>query len=113
MAENEPMDDVRFAEEILKGLPTTAVPAALSARILADFDRVMAPSRIRLVVGRIGERLWPGAPIWQPASILALSLAIGLMVGAFLPAPVTPLMKADQTIAALDTASEVDLDKDL
>ncbi len=35
--------------------------------------------------GRLGETVWPGAPLWQPACALALSLMIGLGVAAFAP----------------------------
>jgi hypothetical protein len=108
MRDNERTDDARFAEDILKGLPTAAVPAGLEARILADFDRVR-PGRRSAFLARLGERLWPGAPAWQPASVLALSLAIGLMAGTFVP---SPTVTTDQVITALDTTPDMDLDRD-
>ena len=65
MSDNERMDDAQFVHQILTSLPTTAVPAALEARLLADFDRLAARSGLWR---RIGDRLWPGVPAWKPAS---------------------------------------------
>jgi hypothetical protein len=116
MGETEQMDDARFVDAILKSLPTMAVPAALEARILADFDHRAGRRRFG-ILGRVGERLWPGAPAWQPASVLALSLAAGLMVGVFVPSPTTTTTVATTTtestaIAALDTVPEMGLDRE-
>jgi hypothetical protein len=112
MGENERMDDAGFTHEILKGLPTTMVPATLAARILGDFDRVAArPSKLTAMLARIGERLWPGAPVWQPASVLAFSLVIGLTAGAILPSPGTAAAVSDQVaVAALDATPDMDMD---
>lgn len=112
MGENERKDDARFAQEILKVLPTMAVPAALQARILSDFDHVAArPGKRTGMLVRIGERLWPGVPVWQPASVLAFSLVIGLTAGAFLPSPGTTAAVSDQVVvAALDTTPDMDMD---
>lgn len=111
------MDDKIFAEKLIKALPTTAVSSALEARILADFDRISA-RRSRGLIGFAegwAARLWPGAPLWQPASVLALSLAIGLMAGAFVPSfnsASTTTASTDQTLVA-DSTSVMDLYKDL
>ena len=111
------MDDAAFADAILKSLPATAVPAGLQARILADFDRVAVrrmSGLARRFAQRWGELLWPGAPVWQPVSVLALSLAIGLTAGTFVPAYAVSSASSDQVVAALDTTATVtDLDKDL
>jgi hypothetical protein len=113
MSKNQ-QNDAEFAQEILKFLPTVAVPAGLEARILADFDRVAAHRAGRAGwLGRIGEKLWPGAPAWQPASIFALSLAIGLVAGGFVPSPTVSITPSDQVVtAALDSAPVMDFDKD-
>jgi hypothetical protein len=104
--------EAQFAHDILKSLPTVAVPVALSTRILADFDRIAAGRTDWF--GRIGERLWPGAPAWQPVSVLALSLAVGLMAGVFVPSPTASATTTDQVVtAALDSAPVMDFDKDL
>jgi hypothetical protein len=105
-------DDKGFVHDTLKSLPTTAVPAALEARILADFDRVAVRRRSGLLA-RFGERLWPGAPAWQPASVLALSLIVGLTAGALLPATATTTAASgEQIVIASDTTPDLDLDRD-
>lgn len=110
MSENR--NDAQFTQEIFRALPTSAVPAALEARILADFDRVAVRRRSGWF-GQIGERLWPGAPAWQPASALALSLVIGLVAGGFMPSPRVTSTNSDQVVtAALDAAPVMDFDKD-
>jgi len=111
------MDDKIFAEKLMKALPTMAVPSALEARILADFDRLAARRQGGLMhfVEGWAERLWPGAPLWQPASVLALSLVIGLMAGVFVPSfnsASTTVTNSDQTLVA-DSTSVMDLYKDL
>ena len=78
-----------------------AAPAALSARILADFEAVSAK---RWSLSRIVDAIWPGAPVWKPAAALGLSLMIGLGVGALLPAYGAP----DDTAVALDTSPGLD-----
>ncbi|MDR3526245.1 MAG: hypothetical protein P4L57_03130 [Rhizomicrobium sp.] len=107
-------DDAAFASKFLKALPTQAVPAALEARILADFDR-LALGRGKGWMARFAsgwsELLWPGAPLWQPASLLALSLVVGLTAGAFVPS--STAASTDQTYAVADTSSVMDLYKDL
>lgn len=117
MAGKQPMDDKAFADAVLKALPTAAVPAALQARILADFDRVAARRRLGLrtirVIGWV-ERLWPGVPAWQPASVLALSLVLGLTAGAFVPSQAFARQTSDQLVAIADIAApDTDVDKDL
>lgn len=111
------MDDAAFANAILKSLPVTAVPDRLQARLLADFDRVVVRRKsglARRLAQRWGELLWPGAPVWQPVSALALSLVIGLTAGALVPAFAASSASSDQVVAALDTTATVaDLDKDL
>jgi hypothetical protein len=119
MGENEQIDDAAFTARIVGRLPTTAVPPALEARILADFDRLAAgPSHGLLwrLAARWRDRLWPGAPVWQPAGLLAASLAIGLLAGALVPASSISTSSSgstEQTLSAMDTSSPLDLYKDL
>ena len=117
MSESQRSGDAAYADAILKNLPATAVPAGLRLRILADFDRVVARRESGLaqrLAQRWGELLWPGAPVWQPASVLALSLVVGLTAGAFVPAVAGSSASSDQVVAALDaTTTDADLDKDL
>ncbi len=121
MAGNEPENDAAFVDALMSHLPTTAVPSSLEARILADFDRIAErnkPGAMKRWMLRWRDRVWPGAPVWQPASLLALSLAIGLAVGAFVPtsslsAAPTSTANTDQVLSATDTTSALDLYKDL
>ena len=111
------LDDAAFADKFLKALPTTAVSPSLEARILADFDHFALgrqESWTARFAARWAERLWPGAPLWQPASLLALSLVLGLTAGAFVPSQtVVATVSADQTLVVADTGSVMDLYKDL
>jgi len=114
------IDDAAFAAEVLGRVPTTAVPPALEARVLADFDRIAAVHRHGLVwrlAARWRDRLWPGAPVWQPATLLAASLAVGLVAGALVPLTGLSGMTAsstEQTLSAMDTTSSpLDVYKDL
>lgn len=82
-------DEAVFADDVLKALPSVAVPPELEARILADFDAVAAkraPGVFSRFMRRWRDMVWPGAPVWKPASVLALSLIVGLTAGAFVPA---------------------------
>jgi hypothetical protein len=56
----------------------------LLARVLADFDRATARRKTSLL-HVIGDWIWPGAALWQPASALVLALVIGILAGAFMP----------------------------
>lgn len=112
-------DDVQFVARALSALPSVAVPAALEARILADFDVLAArlksaPWFVRLTQG-MRDVVWPGAPVWKPAAVLALSLIIGLAAGAFVPSSdVLPAGSAVQSQSlAYDTTPALDLAKDL
>jgi hypothetical protein len=120
MEESERNDDAAFVNEMMAKLPATAVPPSLEARILADFDRVAEANRPGAVTRwarRWRDSVWPGAPVWQPASLLALSLAIGLMAGALVPtstlATAVNSGSSEQALTATDTASTLDLYKDL
>jgi hypothetical protein len=120
MVHKDEIDDAAFAAEVMGQVATTAVPLALEARILADFERVAAVRRhspVWRLAARWRDRLWPGAPVWQPATLLAASLAVGLIAGAMLPASGFSGMTAsstDQTLSAMDTTtSPLDAYKDL
>jgi hypothetical protein len=77
MAERDRAGDVAFA--------------AVETRILRDYDSVIArrqatlAARCGAVLRRLADAAWPGAPMWKPACALAISLAVGLGVGAVLP----------------------------
>lgn len=119
MTEDRNTEDTRFTEALLASLESTPVPAALEARILADFDRVAArraPGAMSRVFRRWRDAIWPGAPVWKPASLLALSLAIGLMAGVFVPASAISggtNSSSDQQIATGDAPPVVNMTGDL
>lgn len=102
----EDVQDEMWADAFLKELPTVPVPAGLERRILADFDRLALSPRW---TDRLREAVWPGAPLWRPAGALAFALAVGVVVGSYVPLEDT----AEQTTAAasiaLDEAPSFDL----
>jgi len=109
----ERMDDRAFADAVLGEVPSVAVPPALEARILGDFDAVAAKRRRHGVLRRWRDTIWPGAPLWKPASVLALSLLIGLSAGTLLPTASQASGASAQTLALLDTTPALDLSGDL
>ena len=114
----DPKQDARITDELLASLPTVPVPAALEARILADFDRVAAaraPGPLARLFARWRDNLWPGAPVWKPASVLALSLAIGLVAGVLMPASsdASATATSEQQVVAGDAPPVVNMSRDL
>lgn len=111
------VDDKGFADRLANDLPDVAPSAALQARILADFDRLPRRMTWRALAEGLANTLWPGAPLWQPAAALGLSLAVGLMAGAFVPAMTTSAVTAstasDPVVMASDTPLVMDLYRDL
>ena len=126
MAEKDPFDrvpaaaeaqgDAEFATRVLAELLSVPVPGSLESRILADFDAVAAKRKssrwavLTHPLRSLRDALWPNAPAWKPASILALSLLFGLVMGALVPssvlANVNPVQ--DETVAS-DVVPDVDL----
>jgi len=121
MSDESTTEDARFADEVLARLPTTPVPPALEARILADFDHVAAaraPGAVARLVRRWQALIWPGAPAWKPASALALSLIVGMMAGVLVPSsdlakPASSASQADQQTASGDAPPIVNMTGDL
>jgi len=114
----DPKQDARVTDELLASLPTVPVRPALEARILADFDRVAAaraPGLLARLIARWRDKLWPGAPVWKPASVLALSLAVGLVAGVLMPASSDAGTSAssEQQVAAGDAPPVVNMSGDL
>jgi hypothetical protein len=103
-------DDAAFAAEALRALSPDDAPAGLAARILADFDRIAMRRRTSLL-RFLANLLWPGAPLWQPAAALALSLLCGLAVGGLLPAS-GPTVYVDQQMQISDLATDQDMQGD-
>jgi len=109
--------EARFTDVVLGLLPTVPVSPALEARILDDFDRIAArraPGVLVRAFWRWRDSLWPGAPLWKPASVLALSLAIGVMAGVLIPASdLAASTSSDQQYAAADDPPVVNMAGDL
>jgi hypothetical protein len=79
--------DAMWVERTLETLPSVPVPAALETRILGDFDRVAARRGAGLagLLVRLRDTVWPGAPLWRPAAVLAAALVIGMTAGIVVP----------------------------
>jgi hypothetical protein len=81
-------------DDALDRLPAVGPSNALQARILQDFEIALKPkvrsaSLPRRFVGaseRLRDYVWPGVPVWQLASALAISLVIGIVAGTIIPA---------------------------
>jgi hypothetical protein len=111
----EPQDeqnasDAAFASRALAVFADEKAGAGLEARILADFDRLVVPRPLRAakamrVLHGLSEAVWPGAPVWQPASVLALSLIVGLAAGLLLPSSVLGGGTSDTTQLASQSVS--------
>jgi len=112
--------DAAFVSRMMATLPAETVPNTLEARILADFDAALERRRnsLRFSAVKLAERLrdmvWPGAPVWTPASALALSLLIGLAAGAFVPSASVETDNPNQVLTvALDKTPSLNLSGDL
>jgi len=87
--------------------------AALENRLLDDFDRVTRRWSWARLARAAAERVWPGAPLWQPACAFALAFGVGLGVAAFAPLDVVP--PDDRAVGAftLDAAPDTDAGQDI
>ena len=118
MAEdNSNGDDAAFTMRVLSTLPPVAPTDALQERVLADFDAVAAKRRrsprfaaMRLV-RKLSDAVWPGVPLWQPVSIFALSLLIGLAAGTQMPVSAAT-GDASGSAQTLDVAPDLDISGD-
>jgi hypothetical protein len=77
------MDDTEFVTRALARLPELAPPPGLSRRILAGYDTRQAQGGLWT---RLCDIVWPGAPLWAPASAFGAALLLGVSLGAVLPA---------------------------
>ena len=84
--------DQAFADRAVKRLPLTTPSPGFEAALLAAYDAWNAerPQGVRAAwkagLSRFSEAIWPGAPVWAPASALAAALLVGAGLGAVLPA---------------------------
>ncbi len=104
--------DAMWVERTLEILPSVPVPAALERRILGDFDRVAARRGAGLagVFDALRDAVWPGAPVWRPAAILAAALVVGVTVGVVVPLEDEMAEGSEQTASiTLDTPPAFEL----
>jgi anti-sigma factor RsiW len=66
------------------------VPAALTNRLLADFEQTSRRRTLRSFAVSLADAVWPGAPLWQPAAAFGLALAIGIGVAMLAPLDLRP-----------------------
>jgi hypothetical protein len=77
------MDETaKFVTRALARLPEPVPPPGLNRALLAAYDA--RPARRGLWAG-LCEIVWPGAPLWAPASAFAAALLLGVTLGAVLP----------------------------
>jgi len=105
MAHDLGNEDAEYADRALALMAEEPVSPALETRILADFDRVTRPRPGGIgVLRRLADWLWPGAPVWQPAFALVVSLAMGLAARSLVPSSALAQNKTDVTqTATLDS----------
>ena len=96
-------DEAVAFDRLIDLADTTPATAQLEARILATLPPAGATSGIRAFLAG----LIPGHPVWVPASALALSLALGLAAGIFVPA-IAGLGRAHDQDAALIALGDPD-----
>lgn len=84
-------DDRVWLDGIVQRQSGIEASPALEARILASFDAVQAQRNagvagaMRQFSALFRDAVWPGVPLWKPATVLGLSLALGLIAGTYLP----------------------------
>ena len=94
-ASKSALSDASVLDRTLDRLPAEDVPTGLRERILAAYDEALTRraggpfGSIPAALGRLRDAIWPGAPLWQPASAFALSLAVGLAMGLLMPSAVS------------------------
>ncbi len=85
------ISDQEFADRALRRLPPATPSPGLEAALLAAYDGWSAerPHGLwpawKTGLGRFCEIIWPGAPVWAPASALAAALLLGVGLGTALP----------------------------
>ena len=85
------ISDHAFADHAIQRLTLVEPSSGFEAALLAGYDawnaeRAKGPwAAWKAGLRRFCETIWPGAPVWAPASALAAALLIGAGVGAILP----------------------------
>jgi hypothetical protein len=86
------ISDQDFANRALRQLPQPVLSPGFEAALMAAYDawnaeRASGPwAAFKAGLRRFSETVWPGAPLWVPASALAAALLVGASLGVALPA---------------------------
>ena len=108
-----------FADRALKRLPAEVPPPGFEAALLAAYDAWNAGrpqgrwAAFRAGLRQFSESLWPGAPVWAPASAFVFALLVGAGLGVALPSALAdeqPSFSLEQpsafSLSAADAAQE-------
>ena len=85
------ISDQAFADRAVKRLPPAMPSPGFEVALLAAYDawngeRANGPwAAWKAGLRRFSETIWPGAPVWAPASALAAALLVGAGLGVALP----------------------------
>ena len=83
--------DAEFADRALARLPAVTPAPGFEAALLAAYDgwQVRRPAgpwaAFQGTVRALADLVWPGVPLWAPASAFAAALLLGVGLGAMLP----------------------------
>lgn len=86
-AASHPLAAAAALDAVLDRLVAEPTGASFHARVLATFDAVAAERKRgpSAMLRALFDIIWPGAPLWQPASAFAVSLAAGIVLGVLVP----------------------------
>ena len=90
-----------------------SVSPALEDRLLLDFDRVQRRWSLRKSIDSAAQIVWPGAPLWQPAAVFGLALALGICVAILAPLDPRQNENSSASVFALDAAPDNDAGQDI
>jgi hypothetical protein len=103
--------DRTFADRALKRLPAENSPPGFEAALLAAYDAWNAGRpqgrwvALLAAIGRFSDSVWPGAPVWAPASAFAFALLVGAGLGVTLPS----ILQGEQPAFSLEQPASFSL----
>ena len=108
-----------FANRALSRLPAEVPPPGFQAALLTSYDAWNARrpegrwAALSAGLRQFSNSIWPGAPLWVPASAFACALVLGAGLGAALPPTVNDGQRgfsleqpANFSLNAVDAAQE-------
>jgi hypothetical protein len=98
----------RALDQALVSAAPPSVSLALENRLLTDFDGVQLRWSLRKWIDAVARTVWPGAPLWQPAAVFGLALAIGIGVAVLAPLDLRQGEDNSASVFALDAAPDID-----